>query len=66
MNTQDLKKENQKLRKEIEKLNKLVTIDFLTKLYNRRVFLNFSKLFMKEENGQLNIKLDVLKNLNFH
>ena len=43
MNTQILKKENQKLKKEIEKLNKLVTIDFLTNLYNRRAFSKFFK-----------------------
>jgi len=35
---QTLKKENQKLRKEIEKLKKLTVIDLLTQLYNRRAF----------------------------
>ena len=48
MNTQDLKKKNQKLRKEIEKLNKLVTIDFLTKLHNRRAFSEFFKIVYEE------------------
>ncbi len=40
-NLQILKKENQKLKKKIEKLKDLVTVDFLTKLYNRRAFSNF-------------------------
>ena len=48
MNTQILKKENQKLKKEIEKLNKLVTIDFLTNLYNRRAFSQFFKTVYEE------------------
>jgi len=48
MNTQVLKKENKKLRKEIEKLNRLVTIDFLTKVYNRRAFSQFFKIVYEE------------------
>ena len=48
MNIQVLKKENQKLRKEIERLNKLVTIDFLTKLYNRRAFSKSFKIVYEE------------------
>jgi len=43
-----LKKENQKLRKEIKKLENLVTIDFLTKLYNRRAFSQFLQKSCKE------------------
>jgi len=37
------KKENQELRKEIEKLEKLITVDFLTKVYNRHAFSRFLK-----------------------
>lgn len=36
-----LTKENQGLKKEIEELKELVTIDFLTKVYNRRTFSEF-------------------------
>jgi len=48
MDIKVLKKENQKLKKKIEKLNKLVTIDFLTKLYNRRAFSQFFKIVYEE------------------
>jgi diguanylate cyclase (GGDEF)-like protein len=43
MNTQIqiLKKENQELKKQIEKLKEISTIDFLTQLYNRRAFSQF-------------------------
>jgi len=37
------KKENRELKKEIEKLKELVTIDFLTRVYNRRAFSDFFK-----------------------
>jgi len=43
-----LKKENQKLKKQIEKLKDLVTLDFLTKVYNRRAFSDFLKRAYKE------------------
>ena len=43
-----LKRENKKLKKEIEKLNKLTTLDFLTKLYNRRAFSQFFKTVDEE------------------
>jgi len=43
-----LKKENQKLKKEIEKLKDLVTVDFLTKLYNRRAFSGFLQRVCRE------------------
>jgi diguanylate cyclase (GGDEF)-like protein len=36
-----LKKENRELKKEIEKLKELVTIDFLTRVYNRHTFSEF-------------------------
>jgi diguanylate cyclase (GGDEF)-like protein len=36
-----IEKENQNLKKEIEKLRDLATIDFLTKIYNRRAFSEF-------------------------
>jgi len=42
------KKENQKLKKEIEKLEKLITVDFLTKVYNRRAFSQFLKRACRE------------------
>lgn len=47
-NLQILKKENQKLKKEIEKLKDLVTIDFLTQLYNRRAFTKFLQRACRE------------------
>ena len=43
-----LKKENQRLKREIEKLKELVTIDFLTKIYNRRAFSIFLKSACRE------------------
>ncbi len=43
-----LKKENQQLKKEIEKLKELVKIDFLTKIYNRRAFSVFLKSACRE------------------
>jgi diguanylate cyclase (GGDEF)-like protein len=43
-----LKKENKQLKEEIEKLKDLVTIDFLTKVYNRRAFSHFLKSACKE------------------
>lgn len=43
-----LQKENQELKKEIEKLKNLVTIDFLTKLYNRRAFSQFLQRICRE------------------
>jgi len=43
-----LQKENQKLRKEIKKLESLVAIDFLTKLYNRRFFTQFLQKLCRE------------------
>lgn len=43
-----LKKENKQLKDEIEKLKDLVTIDFLTKVYNRRAFSHFMKSACKE------------------
>ena len=43
-----LKKENQQLKREIEKLKELVTIDFLTKIYNRRAFSMFLKSACRE------------------
>lgn len=36
-----LEKENIRLKKEIEKLKELITVDFLTKVYNRRAFSEF-------------------------
>jgi len=48
MNIQLLKKENKELKKEIKKLNRLITVDFLTKLYNRRAFSQFFKTVYKE------------------
>jgi diguanylate cyclase (GGDEF)-like protein len=45
---QILKKENQKLKREIEKLKDLTTIDFLTKLYNRRAFSRFLQRACRE------------------
>lgn len=38
-----LKKENKQLKEEIKKLKDLATIDFLTKVYNRRAFSHFLK-----------------------
>jgi len=43
-----LKKENQQLKKEIEKLKELVVIDFLTNTYNRRAFSAFLKSACRE------------------
>jgi diguanylate cyclase (GGDEF)-like protein len=43
-----LKKENKQLGEEIEKLKDLVTIDFLTKIYNRHAFSHFLKSACKE------------------
>ncbi|MFZ5559225.1 MAG: GGDEF domain-containing protein [Patescibacteria group bacterium] len=43
-----IKKENQELKKEIEKLKDLVTIDFLTQVYNRHAFSHFLKSACKE------------------
>ena len=43
-----LKKENKQLGEEIEKLKDLVTIDFLTKVYNRHAFSHFLKSACKE------------------
>lgn len=43
-----LKKENKQLREQIEKLKGLVTIDFLTRVYNRRAFSHFLKSACKE------------------
>lgn len=47
-NLQNLKKENLKLKDEVEKLKDLITLDFLTKIYNRRAFSNFLKKIYKE------------------
>lgn len=44
----NLKEENQELKEKIEKLKGLVTIDFLTKLYNRRVFSQFLQRACRE------------------
>ena len=44
----NLQKENQKLKKQIEELTKLVTLDFLTKIYNRRAFSSFLQKINKE------------------
>ena len=43
-----LKKENKQLKEEIEKLKDLVTIDFLTKVYNRHAFSHFLRSACKE------------------
>ena len=43
-----LKKENQELKKEIEKLKDLITIDFLTRVYNRRAFSEFLQKACRE------------------
>ncbi|HPJ80404.1 MAG TPA: GGDEF domain-containing protein [Candidatus Portnoybacteria bacterium] len=43
-----LKKENQKLKKQIKQLKNLATIDFLTKIYNRRAFTDALKKACKE------------------
>ena len=43
-----LKKENKQLKEEIEKLKDLVTIDYLTKVYNRHAFSHFLKSACKE------------------
>ena len=43
-----LKKENKELKKEIERLNKLTTLDFLTNLYNRRAFSQLFKTIYEE------------------
>jgi GGDEF domain-containing protein len=43
-----LKKENQELRKEVEKLKDLVTIDSLTQVYNRHAFTHFLKNLCRE------------------
>ncbi len=43
-----LKEENQRLKKKIERLKKLTTVDFLTKLYNRRAFSQFFKTVYEE------------------
>lgn len=45
---QSLKKENQELKKEIEKLKELITIDFLTRVYNRRAFTQFLREINRE------------------
>lgn len=45
---QSLKKENQELKKEIEKLKELITIDFLTRVYNRRSFSEFLQKACRE------------------
>jgi len=47
-NDEILKKENAELKDEIEKLKELVTIDFLTKVYNRHAFAHFLKSACKE------------------
>lgn len=49
MDTQALKKENKELRKRVRELNKLVTIDFLTKVYNRRAFSEFFRAIYQEQ-----------------
>jgi len=43
-----LKKENKQLKEEIEKLKDLVTIDYLTKIYNRHAFSHFLESACKE------------------
>ena len=43
-----LKKENQELKKEIEKLKDLISIDFLTRVYNRRAFSEFLQKSCRE------------------
>jgi len=43
-----LKRENQKLKREIKKLEKLTVIDFLTRLYNRRFFTQFLQRACRE------------------
>ncbi len=43
-----LKKENKQLKEEIEKLKELVTIDFLTRVYNRRAFNHFLQSACRE------------------
>ena len=43
-----LTKENQGLKKEIGKLKELITVDFLTKVYNRRAFSQLFKRACKE------------------
>ena len=42
------KKESQELKKEIEKLKDLITVDFLTKVYNRRAFTQFLREINRE------------------
>jgi diguanylate cyclase (GGDEF)-like protein len=74
-----LQKENQILKKQIEKLRDLVTIDFLTKVYNRRAFSailksacrevrwmqkHFSRRQKREQFSLLLIDLDDFKKLN--
>ena len=43
-----LKKENQELKKEIERLKGLVTVDPLTRVYNRRAFSHFLQALCRE------------------
>jgi diguanylate cyclase (GGDEF)-like protein len=43
-----IKKENRELKNEIERLKELVTIDFLTQVYNRHAFSHFLKSACKE------------------
>lgn len=43
-----LKKENEELKDEVEKLKELVTVDFLTRVYNRQAFSHFLKSACKE------------------
>ncbi len=43
-----LQKENRELKKEINQLKELVTVDYLTKIYNRRAFSHFLKNLCQE------------------
>src|SRR4030042_2302792 len=43
-----IKRENRELKNEIERLKNLVTIDFLTQVYNRHAFSHFLKSACKE------------------
>lgn len=45
---QNLKQENQELKDQITKLKRLITVDYLTQLYNRRAFSKFLKRACQE------------------